>query len=171
MWGTSWKRPHLTDMIRPPCQEMCSHRRRGRAQQLDAAIRQTVRGSQRRVEQGKEGGLRRPVSLTQLNYLNAVSKATTLATKDTGSETKLIPQNTSVYGWCLGWKTGTLQGLGPIFKHWTLWNTSYLFQNELLSLKAVQFLRNVLVKLPAVQWWSAISWNSTFLHLTIAKML
>lgn len=81
-------------MIRAPCHEMCSHRRRGRAQKLDAAIRETVRGSQRQVEKGKEGGLRRLVSLTRLNYLNAVSKATTLAAKDTGNETKLIPQNT-----------------------------------------------------------------------------
>lgn len=171
MWGTSWKRPHLTDMIRAPCHEMCSHRRRGRAQKLDAAIRETVRGSQRQVEKGKEGGLRRLVSLTRLNYLNAVSKATTLAAKDTGNETKLIPQNTVSMDWCLGGKTVTLQGLGPNFKHWTLWNTSYLFQSELISLKAVQFLRNVLVRLPTVQWWSAISWNLTFPRLTIAKML
>lgn len=134
--GTSGSRPHFTDMMQTPCQDTCSHRRRGscrqgRAQQFWAAISETVRGSQRLVEKGKEGGLRLLVSLRQfffltpsdnLNYLNAACK-TTLVIKDRGNEEKQNPV-------CVNSAYVAIQKLS------NKWNISFLFKQSSNSTKS-----------------------------------
>lgn len=59
------------------------------------------RNRKRKPEAGweRDGGRAEAVGFlnTRFNYLNAASKATTLAAENTGNETKLIPQNSCVW--------------------------------------------------------------------------
>lgn len=94
MRGTSGSRPHFTDMIWPPCQEMFSHRRRSCRQGRQLSSSELPLANHKRKPetgweraQGEGWGCLLPWD--SLNYLNAAGKDNHPTLKNTGNERKL----------------------------------------------------------------------------------